>query len=52
MAAWAERERDAEYRVVGGAGHCANLDRPDEVNRLVLAFLERHLLRPLPPRGE
>jgi len=46
MAAWAEREREVEYHVVGGAGHCANLDRPDEVNRLVLAFLERHLLRP------
>jgi 3-oxoadipate enol-lactonase len=45
MAAWAEREGDAEYHVVGGAGHCANLDRPDVVNRLVLAFLERHLLR-------
>jgi pimeloyl-ACP methyl ester carboxylesterase len=52
MAAWAERERDAEYHVVGGAGHCANLDRPDEVNRLVLAFLERDLLPPLQTRGD
>jgi pimeloyl-ACP methyl ester carboxylesterase len=52
MAAWAEQEQDVEYHVGGGAGHCANLDRPDEVNRLVFAFLERHLLPPLQTRGE
>jgi pimeloyl-ACP methyl ester carboxylesterase len=29
--------------VITGAGHCANLDRPDQVNALVGTFLARHL---------
>jgi pimeloyl-ACP methyl ester carboxylesterase len=29
MAAWAEREPQAEYHVIAGAGHSTNLDRPD-----------------------
>jgi pimeloyl-ACP methyl ester carboxylesterase len=32
-----------EYHVITGARHCANLDRPDQVNALVGTFLERHL---------
>ena len=40
MAAWAAREPDDEYHVIDGAGHCANLDRPDETNARTIAFLE------------
>jgi pimeloyl-ACP methyl ester carboxylesterase len=43
MAAWAHREPDAEYHVISGAGHCANLDQPEELNALINAFLVRHL---------
>jgi pimeloyl-ACP methyl ester carboxylesterase len=43
IAAWAEREPQAEYHVIAGAGHSTNLDRPDQTNALVLDFLERHL---------
>ena len=44
MAAWAEREPDDEYHVLSGAGHCANLDRPEETNALIMGFLQHHLL--------
>jgi pimeloyl-ACP methyl ester carboxylesterase len=43
MTAWAQREPGDEYHVIAGAGHCANLDRPGEVNILIGRFLERHL---------
>ena len=43
MAAWAAREPDDEYHVIGGAGHCANLDRPDETNGRILEFLGTHM---------
>ena len=43
MAAWAKREPGDEYHVITGAGHCANLDRPDQVNALVGTFLARHV---------
>ena len=41
MRRWAEREH-AELHVLPGAGHVANLDRPEEVNRLMIDFLRRH----------
>ena len=43
MAAWAQREPDDEYHVIDGAGHCANLDRPEQVNTVITSFLARHL---------
>jgi pimeloyl-ACP methyl ester carboxylesterase len=29
--------------VIAGAGHCANLDRPQEINTLIGGFLAGHL---------
>jgi 3-oxoadipate enol-lactonase len=43
MAAWAAREPDDEYHVIAGAGHCANLDRPEETNRRIVTFVRRAL---------
>ncbi|MEI7030372.1 alpha/beta hydrolase [Streptomyces pratensis] len=40
MERWSERDPHSEFHVVPGAGHVANLDRPDEVNRLTVAFLK------------
>jgi len=40
MAAWAAREPDDEYHIIAGAGHCANLDRPEETNARIVAFLD------------
>jgi len=40
MAAWAAEEPKDEYHVIAGAGHCANLDRPDETNALIADFLK------------
>ncbi|MFF7253753.1 alpha/beta fold hydrolase [Streptomyces microflavus] len=39
MERWNERDPNSEFHVIPGAGHVANLDRPDEVNRLTVAFL-------------
>jgi pimeloyl-ACP methyl ester carboxylesterase len=36
-----ERIPNAELRIIGGAAHFPNLERPDEFNALALAFLER-----------
>jgi pimeloyl-ACP methyl ester carboxylesterase len=38
---WAARDH-CQYHVIAGAGHCANLDNPDDFDRLVLAFLQVH----------
>ena len=27
-----------------GAGHCANLDRPEETNALIMGFVQRRVL--------
>ena len=43
MAAWAQHEPGDEYHVIDGAGHWANLDRPQQVNTLITGFLARHL---------
>ncbi|MEU6608621.1 alpha/beta hydrolase [Streptomyces shenzhenensis] len=40
MEQWSERDPNSEFRLIPGAGHVANLDRPDEVNRLTVAFLK------------
>ncbi|MET9208950.1 MULTISPECIES: alpha/beta fold hydrolase [Streptomyces] len=40
MERWSERDPNSEFHVIPGAGHVANLDRPDEVNRLTVAFLK------------
>ena len=38
-----QREPDDEYHVIDGAGHCANLDRPERANTLITSFLARRL---------
>src|SRR5215470_8315442 len=43
MAAWAQRQPADEHHMIEGAGHCANLDRPEQVNTLITGFLARHL---------
>jgi len=43
MAAWAQREPAGEHHRIEGAGHCANLDRPEQVTTLITGFLARHL---------
>jgi len=43
MAAWAQREPADEHHMIEGAGHCANLDRPEQVTTLITGFLARHL---------
>jgi pimeloyl-ACP methyl ester carboxylesterase len=43
MTAWAAREPDDEYHVIAGAGHCANLDRPEEANTHIVTFLRQAL---------
>ncbi|MFF2650240.1 alpha/beta fold hydrolase [Streptomyces sp. NPDC058045] len=40
MARWHRRDPHSELHIIAGAGHVANLDRPDEVNRLITAFLK------------
>ncbi|MFG3408761.1 alpha/beta fold hydrolase [Streptomyces sp. NPDC048142] len=40
MERWSERDPHSEFHVIPGAGHVANLDCPDEVNRLTVAFLK------------
>jgi pimeloyl-ACP methyl ester carboxylesterase len=34
----------AERLLISDAGHLPNLDQPEEYNRLVLSFIERHAL--------
>ncbi len=41
IAALLDRDPDCELHTVPGAGHVANLDRPDIVNRLITRFLEK-----------
>jgi pimeloyl-ACP methyl ester carboxylesterase len=38
---WHEEEPDAKYNVIAGAGHCANMDKPDEFNKILLSFLKK-----------
>lgn len=42
MEMMAARIRGAEYRVLEGCGHLANLERPRAFNDIVLAWLSRH----------
>jgi pimeloyl-ACP methyl ester carboxylesterase len=42
MEKMAARIPGAEYRVLGGCGHLANLERPAAFNKTVLAWLRRH----------
>lgn len=44
MAILGERIQHAESVVIDGTAHLPSMERPDEFNRLVLAFLERHRL--------
>ena len=39
----------AERILIPEAGHLPNLDNPDEYNRLVHSFIERHAAAPGPP---
>lgn len=39
---WAERDH-APLAVIPGAGHAANLDRPEEFNRILLDFLQQQV---------
>jgi 3-oxoadipate enol-lactonase len=43
MQPWAEREAQAEFHLIPDAGHNANQDNPEVVNRLLLDFLQKHL---------
>lgn len=38
---WHEEEPDAQYSVIADAGHCANMDKPDEFNKILLQFLKK-----------
>ena len=38
---WHEEEPDAQYCVIANAGHCANMDKPDEFNKILLQFLKK-----------
>lgn len=40
--AWAAREPTCRYEVIPRAGHNANQDNPEEFNRILLQFLDRH----------
>ncbi|MFL6604891.1 MAG: alpha/beta fold hydrolase [Steroidobacteraceae bacterium] len=42
---------NAEYQIIGGAGHLANLDQPQTYNEVLRRFLERYALAPSPHRG-
>lgn len=42
MPAWAARDPDCRLALVPDAGHGANLDNPELVNRLLLDFLREH----------
>jgi 3-oxoadipate enol-lactonase len=43
MPYWAKRETHAEYHVIPDAGHNANQDNAEAVNRLMYNFLQRHV---------
>ncbi|WP_299038011.1 alpha/beta fold hydrolase [uncultured Pseudokineococcus sp.] len=45
---WAALDPRCRYEVVPGAGHTANQDQPEAVNRLLLGFLAEHEPRPTP----
>ena len=36
---WQQREPDARFHLIPAAGHCANMDNPAEVNRLLAEFI-------------
>ncbi|HEY9124831.1 MAG TPA: alpha/beta hydrolase [Bacteroidales bacterium] len=38
---WHEEDPDAKYCIIEGAGHCANMDNPDEFNKTLLKFLKK-----------
>ncbi|GGD63128.1 alpha/beta fold hydrolase [Paenibacillus nasutitermitis] len=39
---WASREPKCEFHWIADAGHCANQDNPEALNKLLLSFLERN----------
>lgn len=39
---WGRDRPDAEFHVIPEAGHCANQDNPDYVNRMLIDFLAQH----------
>jgi pimeloyl-ACP methyl ester carboxylesterase len=39
---WASREPKCEFHWIADAGHCANQDNPEAVNKLLLPFLARY----------
>jgi len=45
MERMAQRIPGAEYVVLEGCGHLGPMDQPDEFNRALAAFLERHTMR-------
>jgi len=42
MERMAARIEGAEYRQLPGVGHIANMERPEDFNRAVIAFLQKH----------
>jgi 3-oxoadipate enol-lactonase len=43
MLKWSERDSGSELLVVRGAGHVAQLDRPDQVNQAVINFIRENV---------
>jgi 3-oxoadipate enol-lactonase len=43
---WHRREAGSAYHVIGGAGHCANMDNAPEFNARLRAFIDRQATRP------
>ncbi len=39
---WHAESKNSEYYMFMNAGHCANLDRPAEFNKIVKGFLDQH----------
>lgn len=37
---WHKREAKTSFEVISGAGHCANMDNPEEFNQRLLLFLQ------------
>ena len=40
--AWNANVDNSEYKIIKGAGHCANLDKPLEFNELLKEFIDRN----------
>lgn len=39
---WHDSEPTSKYHLIRDAGHCANMDNPDEFNRILMEFINRN----------